>query len=241
MFPIPLHRVAFLLATAVVLAGCGGDGAASQPSPTAEPRPADILTRASQRLADTGTIHFDLGVEGETFIDDARTMRLLEANGDLARPDSVRTSFKLRIVLATVSIQLITVGDESWSTNILTGAWGPAPEEFGYDPGILFDSQNGIGPVMGRVRDARRADDEELAGRATFHVAGVVDQEVIGPITADTMTGSPVAVDLWIDKQTHDLLRVRLAEPPSEGRAEPATWTLDLSRHGEQVTIEAPV
>ena len=55
------------------------------------------------------------------------------------------------------------------------------------------------------------------------------------------MTGSPVTVDLWIDRETDDLLRARLAEPPQPDKENPATWTLDLVRHGEEVSIEPPV
>ncbi len=55
------------------------------------------------------------------------------------------------------------------------------------------------------------------------------------------MKGSPVAVDLWIDIQTGDLLRVRLEEPTSAEKDDPATWTLDLYDQGDKVEIESPV
>ena len=205
-----------------------------------DPAAIDILARASARLAAIGAVHFDLAIEGTTYIDKTRTIQLLEADGDLSRPDSVATEFKIKVAVATLSVQLITIGEESWSTNIVTGDWGSAPAEFGYSPAILFDTQNGIGPVMGKVKDARLLPDEEIDGRRVHHVAGLVDQEVIGPITGDTMSGSPVAVDLWIDRETDDLLRARLAEPETPENDDPATWTLELTDHGKQVTIESP-
>lgn len=226
----------------LLLAACGGDDEVSQATPTPTPTAEEILARASQRLADTEAVRFDLAVDGETFVDGAKTIQLLEAEGNLQRPDRVRTDFTARLLRATtITLKLISIGDRSWTTNLLTGAWEIAPEEFEYDPQTLFDNQQGIGPVMERVDDARQLPDEEVDGRATYHVEAQVGEEVIGPLTAFTMTGTPVTVNLWIDRETGDLLRARLAESAGEGRANPATWTLDLSGHGEQVTIEPPV
>jgi hypothetical protein len=54
------------------------------------------------------------------------------------------------------------------------------------------------------------------------------------------MDGDPISVDLWIDSTTSDLLRVQLAEPKDNGKDHPATWTLDLSKHGESIEINPP-
>ena len=235
---VPLLLLA-LVSSLVV--GCGGGGAARDDATAESATATDILARASRRLAETPTVHFHLDVAGESYVDTGKNIRLLEAEGDLQRPDRVSATFKAEVLGRTITLQLITVGDQTWTTNILTGAWGPAPKEFAYRPTILFDNQDGIGPVMGRVQDARRLEDEEVDGRPTYHVVAEVAESVIETLTYKTMTGSPVIVDLWIDRETDDLLRARLSEPPTAGKAEPAVWTLDLSDHGEKVSIEPPV
>ena len=244
VLPLPRRWIVQVLgaASVVVLTGCG-----SAPEPVATvvapatPTAAALLEMASRRLAETPAVHFSLAVEGETFIDTARSIRLLGADGDLRRPDRVRTTFQAEILNRAISLQLITIGDQSWTTNVLTGAWGEAPLEFAYRPDVLFSTQDGIGPVMGRVEGVERLDDEELGGRATYHLRSTVDEAVVGPLTYFTITGSPVTVDLWIDQETHDLLRAQLSEPPGAERPNPAVWTLELSHHGEDVTIEPPV
>ena len=55
-----------------------------------------------------------------------------------------------------ISLQLITIGEQSWTTNVLTGKWEEAPLEFAYRPDVLFSTQDGIGPVMGRVQNVSR-------------------------------------------------------------------------------------
>ena len=240
---MPLPRRRFLklagVACAAFTVGCA-PGQQDTPSPTPSPTAEALLELASKQLAETPTVHFDLEVAGETFIDTARTIRLLGAEGDLRRPDRVRTTFQAEIMGRAITLQLITIGEESWTTNVLTGEWGPAPLEFAYQPDVLFSTQDGIGPVMGRVEEVERLEDEDVSGRPTFHLRATVDEGAVGPLTYYTITGSPVTVDLWIDQETHDLHRAQLSEPPGAERPNPAVWTLNLSQHGEDITIEPP-
>jgi hypothetical protein len=229
-----------LVITAVT--ACGAGDAAQ---PTATPialSPEEILRLTSARLAETQTAHFKLTVNGVTYVDEAKTIKLLGAEGDLQRPDRVHTTFKAEVRGGvTITIELITVGGESWSTDLISGKWGPAPDEFGYNPSILFDNQHGIGPVMNKVIEPTLLPDGELDGREVYRITGKGAGDVIRPITMSTMVGDPVGIDLWIDKATYDLLRVMLTEPATPEKPEGAIWILDLSRHDEDVTIEPPI
>lgn len=236
----PAVKLLCLICLLLALGGCGStQPGTAVPEPTATPE--EILIRASERLAETTSAHFKLEVEGETFVDTSRSIRLVGAEGDLVRPDQVHTTFQAEVIGRTISLQLITVGEDSWTTNLLTGEWEPAPIEFAYRPDILFSTQDGIGPVMGRVEDVERLEDEEIDGRPVFHLHAEVDQEIVGPLTYYSVNGSPVSVDLWIDRETNDLLRARMSEPPGPERPNPAVWTLDLSHHGEEFVIEPPI
>jgi hypothetical protein len=204
----------------------------------------EILQLASQQLAATQTVRFELDVDGDTYIDSLETLKLIEAKGDLVRPDRVRTEFKVEALgQVTVSIQLIIVSGQWWTTDLITGKWSQAPVDFEYDPSVLFDNQNGIGPVMDRVTDAQRLDDEKVDDRDAFHIQALVNDDIIDDLTYNTLQGSPITVDLWIDRETNDLLRARLAEPPSQpgnGSDKPAIWTLDLFDHDANITIDPP-
>ncbi len=215
--------------------------AAGMDEATPEDTPTAILARASERLANTETVRFTLAIEGTTFIDPARTIQLLNASGLLVRPDRMSSSFKAKVAGAVVALKLITIGPTSWMTDLITGNWGVAPEEFGYEPNILFDSANGLGPVMMQLQEPRMLPPEEIRGRDAHHISATVPRPVIDPVTAHTMTGDPVAVEVWIDRETGDLLRIKLVEPPSPENADPATWVLNVSDHGKRATIEPPV
>ena len=204
----------------------------------------DILRLASVQLAATQTVQFALDVEGDTYIDSLKTLKLIEAKGDLVRPDRVQTEFKIEALgQATISLQLIIVSGEWWTTDLITGKWGQAPVDFEYDPSVLFDSHDGIGPVMDRVTDAQRLEDQEIEDHNAFHIQALVDESIIGDLTYNTLQGSPITVDLWIDKATNNVLRTRLAEPASvddEDADDPAVWMLDLFDHGADFTVDPP-
>src|SRR5215204_2091798 len=224
---------------AVSLAGCGG----SDPEPTSQASvsPQLVLAAASQRLAETESMHFQLAVEGQTYVDESEEIQLVSAEGDLVRPNKVRVQFQVELFGAgNVSIRMITIGPDSWTTDLLSGNWGPAPVEFGYNPTILFDNQGGLGPVMNRLVDPKLIGEEEIGGRTRYDIDATAGEASIGPLNGETMRGEPVAVSVWIDKATSDLLQVKLVEPASSGKDQPATWVLSLSKHGEQVEIAPP-
>lgn len=233
----------FLFASMLLLTACGGSDASTEPTSTATSTPSvtDILSKASERMAATQSLRFHLGVDGQTYIDNAKTIQLLEASGELQRPDRVHARFKVKIVPGvTITTEIITIDDQTWSTDIVTGKWGQAPTEFTYDPTVLFDNQGGVGPVMNKVENPQGAGVEEVQGKNSYHITGTVTEEIVGPVTSNTMHGSPVAVDLWIDQSTFDLLRAKLAEPQTPDNANPATWTLDLFDQDKKITVEPP-
>lgn len=240
MLPRRFQRLIVLIVLSNLLGGCASAGETeSTEAPDASVD--DILAAASGRMAETQSLRFSLDIEGETFVDNAGTIQLVAARGDLARPDKVAVDFQVQLFgTGTVTIRMITIGTSSWTTDLLTGNWNTAPPEFGYNPSILYDNQQGLGPVMGRLRNPVLLGREDLDGRDMFRISGSASEATMGPLTSNTMTGEPVGLELWIDAATSNLHRVIVTEPDRSGKDEPATWTMNLSNHDEQVSIEPP-
>lgn len=224
-----------------ILTACGSSD--DEPTPEANDGSVEtILPAASTRIAETQSMRFGLEIEGDTFIDRSKTIRLIAARGQLARPDSVAVDFQVSLFGAgTVSIRMVSIGPMAWTTDLLTGDWGIAPAEFGYNPTVLYDNQRGLGPIMGRIEQPELIGQEDVRGRTAHHISGTASQETIALVTSETMTGSRVKIELWIDKETSDLLRVRLTEPEDSGKENPAVWVLNLTDHGKRVSIEPPI
>ena len=236
----PLSRRLVLGLPVIALAACGDD--TSAPTPSAAPSSAvDLLAAASARIAGIQTIRFSLEIEGQTFVDSSGTIELLSATGALVRPASVDTEFKVKVLRGlTFSVRMIVLGAERWTTDLVTGEWGPAPVEFDYDPGVIFDTADGIGPILSSVTGAVLGEDATIGDRACRRVDAQVEESIIRRLTGGTMQGTPVAVQLWVDRESTDLRRVILREPTAPGGRTPAAWTLDFTDHGEPITIDRP-
>ncbi len=233
-----LVRTMSLVLMIALLSTARGAGVAAAAS---DPNVNDVVAKTSSTIAAASSIHFTLDVEGDTYVDPGETIRLLSAEGDLLRPDKVKVQFKVQILgAANATIKMVTIGERSWTTDILTGKWGPAPAEFGYNPAVLFDTNNGLGPVISKLTDLKLDGTEKVNGREAYKITGTSSQKDISLLSADTMTGSSFKVQIWVDKENSQLLKITLAEPSNNGKQHPATWTMMISDYNADVTVEAP-
>lgn len=225
------------LVSALIIVLVSAPNAMAQDDPAIE----DVLADTAERLEETETMEFVMELEGTTYVDGAETIQLLGAEGVMQRPDRVDVTFTA-IVLdrQQISIRMINIGDDSWITDIVTGQWVPSPPEFGYNPSILYDEEFGLGPVMSRMNDPEISGTDEIDGRDAWHITATADGDIIKAMTSDTMRGSEHALDIWVDQETNDILQISITEPTDEDLEDPATLTLKLSEHDEDVTIEQP-
>lgn len=206
-----------------------------------DPSVDDVLNGAAERLVETESMTFVMELDGTTYVDDAETIQLIGAEGVMQRPDRVDVTFTAVFLGGPqISIRMITIGEEAWITDIVTGKWVSSPPEFGYNPAVLYDDEYGLGPVMSRMNDPEIAGSEEIDGTDAWHIVATVDGEVTEAMTSGTMRGTVQSLDIWIDKETNDILQIRIGEPLDEDLEDPATWTLILSNHDQDVTIEQP-
>lgn len=207
----------------------------------ADPDVDDVLEDAAAQLEKTDTMSFRMELEGTTYVDEAETIQLVGAEGVMQRPDRVDVTFTAIFLGGPqISIRMITIGEEAWITDIVTGKWVPSPPEFGYNPAVLYDEELGLGPVMSRMNDPELAGSEKIDGKDAWLITATVDGEVTSAMTSGTMRGSVQGLELWVDKETNDILQIRIAEPTDEKLEDPAVWTLILADHNKDVKIEQP-
>lgn len=216
-------------------------GVLAAPATADDPKVDDVLAAAATQLEETESMSFKMELEGTTYVDEAETIQLIGAEGVMQRPDRVDVTFTAVFLGGPqISIRMVTIGEKAWITDLVTGKWVPSPPEFGYNPAVLYDEKDGLGPVMSRMHDPQLEGDSEIDGRDAWHITASVDGEVTSAMTSGTMRGSEQSLELWIDKETDELLQIRISEPTDEELDDPATWTLILSNHNEDVKIEQP-
>jgi hypothetical protein len=208
------------------------------PTPTPIPPEVQFLNDLSAEWARTSTVHFELDVDGKTYLDDRETIELRSAEGDLKRPNQTAASAKVQIGFASFTVKLVVIGDEAYTTNVLNGDWERAPASFDFNPALLFDTRRGVGAVLEDLRAPELAGHETIDGRDAEILTGYVTANDIEDLVAGSLTGDRIEVTVWMDRATDQFLRISLAEPDSED--DPTTWTIDFSAHNEPLTITAP-
>lgn len=231
-------RCGFLgaLALLVALAGCGGHAA----SPAAALSTPAILDRTAQRLDAVKSVHFNVTIDGTAYVDTAHTIQLRSATGDIVVPDQMQAKITIAAGAANVDVSLVTLGNDRYQTDLITGRWEPAQPGFDYSPAILFDKQQGLAAVVRKLHDPQRLGDETVNGQATYHLKGTVDRATIQPLTSGAIEGDPVAADLWVAQDSFNLVKLVLTEPPTPDKSRPTTWTLLLDKYDQPVTIKKP-
>ena len=244
-----LLLITSLLLTMTLLAACSlweddepedsENGAAVSPAPE-ELTGELVLEHASERWDETDSLHFMLETEGDTFLDSDRSIRLDSGEGDLARPASVEATARVSVTLTSVNVNIIVIEDDAYMTNLISGDWEQAPEDFSYNPALLFDDEDGLGPIMEDIEDPELVGTESVDGRTAHNVTGTLTGDQIEDITAGSIEGGAIDVSIWIAEDNYDVLRLHLTSPGSEDVDE-TTWDLTFSDHNQDVTIEAPI
>lgn len=237
---VSLILLFLLVSTTGACMGDDDDDDGSTASPVIDMTVEQVLEAGRAAWADTQSAHFALGVDGDAYLDEDESIKLVSAEGDIKRPGSVAASATVDAEISVVDISLVAVDGEIFLTNLLSGNWEEAPDDFSYDPSVLFSDTDGIGPIMTDLQNPELDGTEDVNGQSAYKVTGTVSADRVEAITAGSIAGDEIEVTLWTGVEGAKLLRVVLTEP--EGvRESPATWTLDMTDHDKEIEIDVPV
>ena len=162
------------------------------------------------------------------------TLTVTEADGTVVSPDGVSVEFAGTLGNFAVRSSLITLGDDSYMTNPLTGAWEQVAREV--SPLGFFDPQRGIGSMMTEVESPSLVEKSDEA----FVIEGDLPVEALEPLLGGLTEGNTVNVRLTIDSDSLFLKQAILDGRVTATEPDGVVRTITLSEFNEQVTIEPP-
>lgn len=226
------------LTLSIVVAGflaasCGGD-----PESTTTTAAADataVLAGAGPVLQNLETVGFEIIVEGDpVYIDGAELLAASSAEGQYEAPESFQAVVDVKTFGLSVELGAVSIGEDQWITNPVTGEWEQLPPGYGFDPLTLFDPEVGLGATLNQgLADAAFV--EEPEGANIYLVTGVVAGDRVAALTAGLVEEPDVVIVLTIDADT---LEVQEAAFDTGGGA--SQWTVRFSDFNEPVSIEPP-
>lgn len=201
----------------------------------------EILENAAERAEELETARFELtgtGVIELQELEDLGEISLQEAEGAVERPDRAQIDINVETDAAEVPLSIVSIDGDIYFTDVFTGEWQEAPDEFQYDPAVIFDDEQGIPALIRTVEDAEVMGTEEIDGREAHQVYGQLDQDTIEAGTSGVFQPEEdVDFNVWIDQETSDVLQVRAEDPTEESDS---VWEMRIFDHGESVDIEDP-
>ena len=238
MHYVPRMLCALIVATIALAVACGrnsdeGSLAIAVPSPTPI-NPQVILERSGEAMEALESFHFRLIHEsGGTPLGQGLVIR--EVQGDVARPDKISLEVSGLAGSFAMRLSLITIGDNGFISNPITGEWEPVPADV--SPLGFFEPTRGVSEIMRRIESPRliSADDDSYA------ISGTIASEGLASLFGAVEEGNSIDIDVVIDATSLFLLEARLEGRITTLEEDGVIRVITLSRFNEPVEIELPV
>lgn len=226
--------LALLTFTVPVLAGCGGN---DNGGGTKQETASQLLARAKKTLDSTQALHFVLTSSGAP----SGGTQLLGGEGDIKRPSSFAGTLKVQASGATVNVKVVSVNGTVYAQLPFTSGFSKVdPASFGVgDPGKLLDPNSGITQLLTDVQNPKLGEEKRVGGDVVRTVTGDIPGDKVAAVLTDKDPSKPVHAVFSIDEKTGQLLEVQLTGPFFTADQN-GTYTLQLSKYGENVDITAP-
>jgi len=229
-----LRRAGAPLLAAVLVAGPAlAACSSSQPAQSAN----DLLARAKKTLDGAPSVHFVLGSEGAPNTGSG----VLGGEGDIARPSSFQGTLQARVSGATVDLKVVSVDGTFYAQLPFTPGYRQAdPQQFGFgDPGKLLDPDTGISQLLSEAKSAKLGDERRVGGEVVREVTAELPGDLVEQILTSQDPSKPVPATFSIATDSGELRRAELTGPFFTAEDD-ATYTLDLTKYGDDVRITAP-
>jgi LppX_LprAFG lipoprotein len=222
-------RVSAVLVALVLVGAC-------TPAPR-ELTPKEVLDRSADALDKATTAHFVLEQQNGS-VQLASGVEVVNAEGDVQRPDRMSMKFNLRLAGFSAEAQLIAVGEDLYITNPLSKQWQKVPSTTGA-PRVL-DKEVGFSNLLRQVTDPSKVGNETLDGVQTQHLKGRVPAASFTSMLRSQATGDTVAGDVWVGNDDFLPRQVRLEGTVGTGDTAATVRVLKFSKFNDSVSIERP-
>ncbi len=229
-----------MLATAGVLAACGGNQAEA-------PEPLDALNEAAVFFQTAESFKIEVLQEGAPyFIETDVTegaLRFQRATIDYQAPDTLQGDVRASVFGAPFPFGVLARGTTQWVR--LPGIGWTSSYVFapGFNPQDLIAAEKGFQAALGALLDIEMVGPDDINGVPVYHMTGRAD----GAIMRDLLVGlleveGEVLVDVYVQREDNMPVRLIITMPNTETEQvpEPTRWVVDVYDFDQPVTIDGP-
>ena len=202
-----LRKITILLAFLVggLFIACGSDSKSNQHTISLETDPASIMNQAVAQLLALRSASFSLNhLEGNTML--VPGVLMTKVYGEVSIPDrfNVTVEAEAEFLKSYLEINIITIEDSAYMTDILNGSWSQvSPERLPFNLSNLGQT---LAAIVEAVEDTKILGQERLGNVETLHINGQIASEDLSGLVPGSGKGFPVELELWLD-ESHGLLQ----------------------------------
>ena len=226
--------VATVVAAALALAGCSGNG--DDEGGQSQESPAQALDAARDRLVTSPAVTFTL--ESEGLPGKAVGVSAAEGTG-LFTPPSFKGTLNATIRGVTGTVDVIAVEQDVYLKFFTPGYAKIDPKDYGApNPAQLFDQQTGVTSLVDKTSDPARGAKQRDGSDVLDTFTGTVPGSAVAELFVIGDKSGTFDITYGVTDTDHELRKVVLEGPFYAGST--ATYTLHLERLAEAVAISRP-
>jgi len=218
----------WVVVIAMLMASCTGK----------QPTAAELLAQSAETMTQVDSLKFYIERQGEPVQINVgmAVASVVGADGVYRAPDNVHAIAKVDLSGAVAEAEVLWITDGIYlKFPPLLSNFTPIDLGETFNAARIFSAAEGIPFVLSEVlTEAELVGEEDVEGIATYHITGTAEGEELGGLVGGAVAPGTATVDVWIDKETSEVVRITLAESDGNG------WLLDLYDYGEPVEIPTP-
>ena len=207
----------------------------------------ELVQLTAERMKDSEGFQFTIERDGApAFLDPGETLSFRRAQGAFAAPDRALATVRVIGPGIITDVDVISVAEVQWQTNVVTGAWEELPPNWGFNPAVLFDDDIGIQAVLlADLSEVTLAEPENLVesegpDALLYSVTAVASGENIYQMSGFLIGPEQVTLQLWIVPETFELVRIVVREPEPSHEDGESIWQVDISHYDEIIDVQPP-
>jgi len=240
----PLERILTLfvlfVACALLFTGCSlpwkhvTTAQAVGPKPTTK----QLLTALTKNFRTVSAFHVVMAVNNPgTATSDQIQIR--NANGDVVMPDKVKAQATVILSGQSVTINLISVGNNQFITDPITGQWRVIKGVL--DPRTLTNPDTGIISLVNKAQNVSQPTDDSVNGTPCWRITGQLDAKYLAFFTGGGVpAGTMLQTSTCIGKSDALAYQLIVTGQAAVGDTTNTSRTFLISNYNETISIAAP-
>ena len=240
-----LAFLTLFLASVMLITGCSlpwkhATNANTSASTTQVPKPTtkQILASLQKSFRAVSAFHVVLQVQnpGPASQDN---VQIRNANGDVIMPDKVQAQATVILSGQSVTIKLISIGDNQYITDPITGQWRVIKGVL--DPRTLTNPDTGILSLVGKLQNVSQPKDDVVNNVPCWRIIGQLDAKYLAFFTGGGVpAGTMLQMSACIGKNDSLPYQVGVTGEAAVGDTTQTARTFILSNYNENISITAP-